>query len=185
MPCILRGGGPWRDLHERCGKWSPVTVRFRRWAAQGVWGALLETPVEAGPTDNWRHMVDSTMVRGHSQSAGAKGGFAGRALVQGWFGVTSLCSMSCWRQSLSNRCVLNCAAGPDRQRGGGQNWRSSSVGTAWMRYGTASTAASGNATAVCRSATSARRARAHFEGLSMATNGQGLPSPVRTSAMSR
>jgi transposase len=37
-------------------------------------GALLETPVELGLTDDWQHMIDSTTVRGHSQAAGAKGG---------------------------------------------------------------------------------------------------------------
>lgn len=49
-------------------------VRFRRWAEQGIWDALLETLVELGLTDDWQHMIDSTTVRGHSQAAGAKGG---------------------------------------------------------------------------------------------------------------
>nr|WP_245267992.1 transposase [Rhizobium sp. 42MFCr.1] len=38
---VLRVGCPWRDMHERYGKWNSVYVRFRRWAEQGVWDALL------------------------------------------------------------------------------------------------------------------------------------------------
>lgn len=78
---VLRVGCPWRDMHERYGKWNSVYVRLRRWAEQGVWDALLETLVELGLTDDWRHMIDSTTVRGHSQAAGAKGGLIRRLLV--------------------------------------------------------------------------------------------------------
>lgn len=45
---VLRVGCPWRDMHERYGKWNSVYVWFRRWAEQGVWDALLETLVELG-----------------------------------------------------------------------------------------------------------------------------------------
>ena len=78
---VLRVGCPWRDMHERYGKWNSVYVRFRRWAEQGVWDALLETLVELGLTDDWQHIIDSTTVRGHSQAAGAKGGLVRRLLV--------------------------------------------------------------------------------------------------------
>ena len=50
---VLRVGCPWRDMHERYGKWNSVYVRFRRWAEKGVWDALLETLVELGLTDDW------------------------------------------------------------------------------------------------------------------------------------
>jgi transposase len=39
MLYVLRVGCPWRDMHERYGKWNSVYVRFRRWAEQGVWDA--------------------------------------------------------------------------------------------------------------------------------------------------
>ena len=57
-------------------------MRFWRWAQQGVWDAVLETLVELGLTDDWKHMIDSTTIRGHSQAAGAKGGPARKALVE-------------------------------------------------------------------------------------------------------
>ena len=82
MLYVLRVGWPWRDMHERYGKWNSVYVRFRRWAEQGVWDALLGTLVELGLTDNWQHMIDSTTVRGHSQAAEAEGGLARRVLVE-------------------------------------------------------------------------------------------------------
>lgn len=81
MLYVLRVGCPWRDMHERYGKWNSIYVRFRRWAEQGVWDALLETLVDLGLTDDWAHQIDSTTVRGHSQAAGAKGGLIARLLV--------------------------------------------------------------------------------------------------------
>lgn len=78
---VLRVGCPWRDMHERYGKWNSVYVRFRRWAETGVWDAMLQTLVELALTDDWQHMIDSTTVRGHSQAAGAKGGLIRRLLV--------------------------------------------------------------------------------------------------------
>lgn len=78
---VLRVGCPWRDMHERYGKWNSVYVRFRRWAEQGVWDAMLATLVEFGLTDDWQHMIDSTTIRGHVSAAGAKGGLIRRLLV--------------------------------------------------------------------------------------------------------
>ena len=78
---VLRVGCPWRDMHERYGKWNSVYVRFRRWAEQGVWDALLQTLVDLGLTDDWQHMIDSTSVRGQVSAAGGKGGLVRTLLV--------------------------------------------------------------------------------------------------------
>ena len=67
---VLRVGCPWRDMHERYGLWNSVYVRFRRWAEQGVWDAILATLVELELTDDWQHMIDSTIVRGHVSAVG-------------------------------------------------------------------------------------------------------------------
>ena len=65
-----RAGIPWRDLPERFGAWKAVHTRFRRWAASGVW----ESPFKrlAGDADNEYAMIDSTIVRAHQHSAGAR-----------------------------------------------------------------------------------------------------------------
>ena len=82
MMWVLGSGAPWRDLPERYGNWNSVFVRYRRWCKQGIFDALLETLVEVGIADEWKkQMVDSTIVRGHSQAAGAKGGPKIRDLV--------------------------------------------------------------------------------------------------------
>lgn len=78
---VLRVGCPWRDMHERYGLWNSVYVRFRRWAEQGVWDAILATLVELGLTDDWQHMIDSTIVRGHVSAVGGKGGLVRKLLV--------------------------------------------------------------------------------------------------------
>ncbi len=65
MNWALRTGLPWRDVPEVLGNWNSVFRRFRRWAAQGVFDAILETLVELGITDEWQtQMVDSTSFRG-------------------------------------------------------------------------------------------------------------------------
>ena len=65
-----RAGIPWRDLPERFGAWKAVHTRFSRWAASGVWKKLFETL--AVDADNEYAMIDSTIVRAHQHSAGAK-----------------------------------------------------------------------------------------------------------------
>ena len=67
-----RAGIPWRDLPARFGDWKKVHTRFGRWAKAGVWGRIFQHL--AGEADNEYAMIDSTIVRAHQHSAGAKGG---------------------------------------------------------------------------------------------------------------
>ncbi len=65
-----RAGIPWRDLPERFGNWSIVHTRFSRWAESGVWEKVFKQL--ASDADNEYAMIDSTIVRAHQPSAGAK-----------------------------------------------------------------------------------------------------------------
>ena len=67
-----RAGIPWRDLPERFGDFRVVHTRFSRWAKTGVWKRVFQTL--ANDADNEYAMIDSTIVRAHQHSAGAKGG---------------------------------------------------------------------------------------------------------------
>ena len=65
-----RAGVPWRDLPERFGDWNNTHRRFSRWAENGVWRRVFE--LLAADADNEYAMIDSTIVRAHQHSAGAK-----------------------------------------------------------------------------------------------------------------
>ena len=67
-----RAGIPWRDLPERLGHWKRVHTRFCRWAESGAWERVFAHL--AADADNEYAMLDSTVVRAHQHSAGAKGG---------------------------------------------------------------------------------------------------------------
>src|SRR5437763_8079169 len=71
-----RAGIPWRDLPDRFGAWKKVHTRFCRWARTGVWERVFRHL--AGDADDEYAMIDSTIVRAHRHSAGAKGGSRGR-----------------------------------------------------------------------------------------------------------
>ena len=65
-----RAGIPWRDLPERFGDWKNVHRRFSRWAKSGVWERVFR--YLAAKANNEYAMLDSTIVRAHQHSAGAK-----------------------------------------------------------------------------------------------------------------
>ena len=65
-----RAGIPWRDLPERFGDFRVVHTRFTRWSRQGVWERIFQ--ILAEDADNEYAMIDSTIVRAHQHSAGAK-----------------------------------------------------------------------------------------------------------------
>ena len=65
-----RAGIPWRDLPERFGDFRVVHTRHVRWSKTGVWERVFKTLSE--DADNEYAMLDSTIVRAHQHSAGAK-----------------------------------------------------------------------------------------------------------------
>ena len=65
-----RAGIPWRDLPGRLGDWRSVWRRFDRWAKSGVFDRIFKTLSE--DRDNEYMMLDSTVVRAHQHSAGAR-----------------------------------------------------------------------------------------------------------------
>jgi len=74
-----RAGIPWRDLPARFGDWKVVHRRLRRWCESGVFERIFRHL--ASDSDNEYMMIDSTIVRAHQHSAGArkKGGLNKRS----------------------------------------------------------------------------------------------------------
>jgi transposase len=65
-----RAGIPWRDLPARFGDWKNTHRRFRRWCEGGVFERVFKALAE--DSDNEYMMLDSTIVRAHQHSAGAR-----------------------------------------------------------------------------------------------------------------
>jgi transposase len=65
-----RAGIPWRDLPERFGGWKNTHTRFSRWATSGVWARVFGAL--SADADNEYALIDSTIVRAHQHSAGAR-----------------------------------------------------------------------------------------------------------------
>jgi transposase len=65
-----RAGIAWRDLPERFGDFRVIHTRHTRWSKKGVWQKVFELLSE--DADNEYAMIDSTIVRAHQHSAGAK-----------------------------------------------------------------------------------------------------------------
>jgi len=63
-----RAGIPWRDLPF--GDFRVVHTRFSRWAEKGVWENVFNILTQ--DADNEYSIIDSTIVRAHQHSAGAR-----------------------------------------------------------------------------------------------------------------
>ena len=67
---IMRTGSPWRDLPPELGHWHRTYVRFARWRESKVWERMAQAL--RGDADLECLFIDSTIVRAHQHSAGAK-----------------------------------------------------------------------------------------------------------------
>jgi len=65
-----RAGIPWRDLPERFGDFRVIHLRHSRWSKTGVWEKVFQ--LLSQDADNEYAMIDSTIVRAHQHSSGAK-----------------------------------------------------------------------------------------------------------------
>jgi transposase len=65
-----RAGIPWRDLPERFGAWKAIHTRWSRWGESSVWEQVFKALSK--DADNEYAMIDSTIVRAHQHSAGAR-----------------------------------------------------------------------------------------------------------------
>ncbi|MEH2107347.1 IS5 family transposase [Nostoc sp.] len=82
-----RAGIPWRDLPERFGNFRVIHTRFTRWSKTGVWQRVFQQL--ADDADNEYAMIDSTIVRAHQHSAGAKGGSSTEAIGRSKGGLST------------------------------------------------------------------------------------------------
>ena len=69
---IACSGAPWRDLPERFGSWKTVYSRFCKWRDEGTLLKIFEHLREDADYENLS--IDSTVVKAHQSSAGAKKG---------------------------------------------------------------------------------------------------------------
>ena len=69
---IVSSGAPWRDLPERFGSWKTVYSRFCKWRDEGTLFRVFEDLKKDSDYENLS--IDSTTVKTHQSSAGAKRG---------------------------------------------------------------------------------------------------------------
>ncbi|MFD5898851.1 IS5 family transposase [Streptomyces sp. NPDC060366] len=68
-------GTQWVHLPEKYGNWRGVYNRLRMWAIDGTWERVFTALMAQADADedlNWAVSVDSTIVRAHQHSAGAR-----------------------------------------------------------------------------------------------------------------
>lgn len=69
---IARSGAAWRDMPERYGSWETAYTRFRELVESGVLVQIFkDLNIDADMQDL---AIDSTIVKAHQHSAGAKKG---------------------------------------------------------------------------------------------------------------
>jgi transposase len=70
---VLKSGGRWSDAPAAYGPRKTLYNRFVRWAAKGVWTDIFHALAATGGPPA-QVLLDSSAVKAHRCSAGAKGG---------------------------------------------------------------------------------------------------------------
>ncbi len=68
---VLRTGAPWCALPEKYGPWHTAYNNFRKWTNQGVIEKIFQE-FAAKPEECTEIQIDSTYVKAHQHSSGAK-----------------------------------------------------------------------------------------------------------------
>ncbi|MFK4547982.1 transposase [Streptomyces tendae] len=71
----FQSGTQWVHLPEKYRNWRGVYNRLRMWSVDGTWERVftaLMAPADANENPNWAVSVDSTIVRAHQHSVGAR-----------------------------------------------------------------------------------------------------------------
>lgn len=77
---MLKCGGRWADCPSEYGPSTTIYNRWNRWSRRGVWNCILAALTEEG----WiaeTGQIDSSYVKAHRCSGGAKGGLEPRPLA--------------------------------------------------------------------------------------------------------
>ena len=69
---MARSGAGWEDLPERYGPWKTVYSRICKWRDDGTFEKIFHALSEEADMENLS--MDSTSIKAHPQSAGAKKG---------------------------------------------------------------------------------------------------------------
>ena len=69
---VHRTGAPWRDVPAKFGKSDSVQSCFKRWSKSGLWARLWERLRLLPGEDREALYLDSTAVKAHRHSAGAR-----------------------------------------------------------------------------------------------------------------
>lgn len=72
MLWMARSGAGWEDLPERYGPWKTVYSRFCKWRDDGTFLRIFSAINEDADMENLS--LDSTSIKAHQHSAGAKKG---------------------------------------------------------------------------------------------------------------
>ena len=69
---LARSGAGWQDLPERYGSWKTVYSRFCKWRDDGTFLRIFQELNQDADMENLS--LDSTIIKAHPHSAGAKKG---------------------------------------------------------------------------------------------------------------